>query len=203
MEQSSEFPGPSPDDYANVRALNAAFIEATCELKGPQRGRLAAAPFLLFSLREDDIQWWVRVLAEQHQGDLMDEAEIENPELRRIRTAAISFLWQLGRRNPYAVRIISGATITWCQKITDLPLVILLSRISGRGDLMMSRLDDPAANGERLLGRGTSARRQVRRSSQLTALQALLTRTGLDNYTQLPAAACSMSGPLRVLDKKV
>ena len=203
MEHSSEFPGPSPDDYTNVLALNTAFMKATSELKGPQRGRLAAAPFLLFSLREDDVEWWASVLADQRQGDLMAAAEHESPELRRIQTAAMSFLWQLARRNPYAARIISGATIAWCEKITDLPLVTLLNRTGGRDDLMMSRLDDSTVNGERLLGSGTSSRRQIRRSSQLTALQTLLTRTRLDNYTQLPAAACSLSGPLRVLDKKM
>ncbi len=203
MQQISEFPGPSPDDYANVLALNAAFLKATSDLKGPQRGRLAAAPFLLFSLRENDIEWWAGVLANQRQGDLMAAAELENPELRRIQTAAMSFLWQLGRRNPYAVRIISGATISWCERITDLPLVTLLNRIGARDDLMMSRLDDPVAIGARLLGSGTSSRRQVRRSTHLTALQTLLTRTGLDNCTRLPAAACSMSGPMRVLDKKL
>ena len=203
MEHSSEFPGPSPDDYANVLALNTAFIKATSELKGPQRGRLAAAPFLLFSLREDDSPWWAGVLADQRQGDLMAAAEHESPELRRIQTAAISFLWQLARRNPYAARIISGASISWCDMITVLPLVTLLNRIGGRGDLMVSRLDTPVALGKRLLGNGTSSRLKVRRSSQLTALHTLLTRSDSDNYTQLSAAACSMSGPLRVLDKKV
>jgi len=203
MEQISEFPGPNPDDYANVRVLNTAYIEATSALKGAQRGRLAAAPFLLFSLRENDIEWWTSALADQQQGDLMATAEFKNPELRRIQTAAMSFLWQLGRRNPYAVRILSGATISWCEKITALPLLTLLERIGRRGDLMTSRLDVPVVNGKRLLDSGTSARRQVRRSSQLAALQALLTRTDVDNYKRLPAAACNMSGPLRVLDKKV
>ena len=203
MEYHSEFSGPSPDDYANVLALNAAFIKATSKLKGPQRGRLAAAPFLLFSLREDDVGWWASVLVDEPQGDLMAVAEHESPELRRIQTAAMSFLWQLARRNPYAARIISGATIAWCEKITTLPLMTLLNRIGGRDDLMVSRLDLPVAQGERLLGSGTSSRRQIRRSSQLTALQMLLTNSGINNYTRLPAAACSMSGPLRVLDKKL
>lgn len=203
MEHSSEFAGPGPDDYANVLALNAAFIKATSELRGPQRGRLAAAPFLLFSLREDDDGWWAGLLADQSQGDLMAATEHESPELRRIQTAAMSFLWQLARRNPYAARIISGATIAWCESITSLPLVTLLDRIGGRDDLMVSRLDIPVAMGERLLGGGTSSRRQIRRSSQLTALHTLLAQSGIDNYTRLPAAACSMSGPLRVLDKKL
>lgn len=203
MEHNNEFAGPSMDDYANVLALNTAFIKVTTDLKGPQRGRLGKAPFLLFSLRQDDVAWWAAVLADQRQGDLMVAAEHESPELRRIQTAAMSFLWQLARRNPYAARIISGATSAWCEKITSLPLITLLNRIGGRDDLMVSRLDLTVAMGERLLAGGTSSRRQVRRSSQLAALQTLLTHSAIDNYTRLPAAACSMSGPLRVLDKKL
>ena len=202
MHQSSEYPGPTADDYANVLALNSAFIKATSELKGPQRGRLAAAPFLLFSLHENDTQWWTQALADQRQRDLM-ATELSDPQLRRIQTAAISFLWQLGRRNPYAARIVSGATLAWCDQITDLPLVTLLERIGWRDDLISSRLDPPAADGERLLGGGTSSRRQIRRSSHLAALQSLLTRAGVDNYIERPAAACNLSGPMRVSDKKL
>lgn len=202
MEQINEYPGPSPDDYANVLALNTAFIEAAFDLKGPQRGRLAATPFLLFSFRECESEWWDTALIEQHQADLLPVAELEDPELSRIQTAALSYLWQLACRNPYAVRIISGATVSWCEKITDLPLVTLLDRIGSRGDLMQSRIDSADGLGERLLTDGTSSRQKVRRSSQLTALQSLLTRAGYDNYARLPAAACAMPKPLRVQDKK-
>ena len=203
MHQISEFPGPDPDDYANVLALNTAFIKASVEMPGPQRGRLAAAPFLLFSFRERDLDWWDTALAENRQGDLMAVADLENPELRRIQTAALSYLWYLARRNPYATRIISGATVSWCEKITDLPLVTLLDRIGVRGDLMQSRLSSPDELGARLLGDGTSSRRKVRRSTQMVALQSLLTHATFDNYSRLPAAACNMARPMRVQDKKI
>jgi len=203
MHQISEFPGPDPDDYANVLALNTAFIKASFEMPGPQRGRLAAAPFLLFSFRERDLDWWDTALAENRQGDLMAVADLDNPELRRIQTAALSYLWHLARRNPYATRIISGATVSWCEKITDLPLVTLLDRIGVRGDLMQSRLSSPDELGARLLGDGTSSRRKVRRSTQLVALQSLLTHATFDNYSRLPAAACNMARPMRVQDKKI
>ena len=203
MEQLTEYPGPGLDDYTNVHALNTAFIEATTDMKGPQRGRLATAPFLLFSLRENDLKWWDEALPDRPQGDLLEIQEFENTELCRIQTAAISFLWQLGRQNPYAARIISGASISWCEKVTELPLITLLDRIGTRSDLMLSRLEHPAAGSTRLLDGGTSSRANIRRSSQLTALQALLTRTGLNSYSQLPAAACSMSVPMRVHDRKM
>jgi len=203
MDQISEYPGPNADDYANVLALNTAFINAAFDMSGPQRGRLAATPFLLFSFRECDLDWWDAALVENHQGDLMATAELENSELRHVQTAALGFVWHLASRNPYATRIISGASVWWCEKITDLPLVTLLDRVGVRGDLMQSRLDNPDKLGERLLGKGTSSSPRVRRSSQLVALQSLLTHATFENYSRLPAAACRMAGPLRVQDKKI
>jgi hypothetical protein len=203
MQQINEYPGPNPDDYANVLALNTAFIKAAFEMKGPQRGRLAAAPFLLFSFRERDLDWWDEALVENLQKDLMDAPELDDPQLQRIQIAALSFLWHLARRNPYATRIITGANVSWCEKITDLPLVTLLDRIGARGDMMQSRLDNSNGFGGRLLGDGTSSRRTVRRSSQLVALQSLLTQATFDDYTRLPAAACAMPRPMRVQDKKI
>jgi len=203
MDRSGEYSGPSPDDYANVLALNTAFIKATSDLKGPQRGRLATAPFLLFSFRENDLGLWENLLAENKQVDLLPAVGIEDPELRRIQTAAIGFLWQLSRNNPYAARVISGATIAWCEGISELPLVTLLERVGARGDLMLSRLDLPAELGARLLGDGTSSLSVVRRSSQIAALQSLLTGAGTDNKTRLSAAACRMGSSARVFAKKL
>jgi hypothetical protein len=183
--------------------LNTAFIKATLDLKGPQCGRLATTPFLLFSLRERDSEWWDEALAEERQGDLMEVAELAIPELLSLQSAALSFLWQLGRRNPYAVRIVSGATVSWCERITNLPLITLLSRAGARGDLMQSRLDEASGSYPRLLSDGTSARRIVRRSSHLAALQTLLRHSGIENYSRLPAAACKMSAGMRILNKKL
>lgn len=203
MEFSGAYPGPSSDDYANVLALNTAFLEANYDLKGPQRGRLAAAPFLLFSIRENDLEWWEKALADNRQGDLMPEPKLSNTELRGIQSAAIGFLWQLARRNPYAARIMSGATIAWCEKLAAMPLVTLLDRVAGRSDLMTSRLEDHGDSGHHLLGCGTSSRQRVRRAAQLIVLQSLLTRTGSEQYTRLPAAACKMAGPrLKVAEKR-
>lgn len=203
MQRTSEFPGPSTDDYANVLALNTAFIKATVEMKGPQRGRLAATPFLLCSFRERDLDWWDAALVERHQEDFLAATELEDPDLRRIQIAALSFLWHLARRNPYATRIFSGAAVSWCERISELPLVTLLDRIGLRGDLMQSRLSPTEESGGRLLGNGTSSRPTVRRSSQLVALQSLLTHPIFDNYTRLPAAACAMTRPMQVQDKKI
>lgn len=203
MQQLTEYPGPHRDDYANVLALNSAFIEATSDLKGPQRGRLAATPFLLFSLREHDIKWWRQALADHRQQDMIENAGLENPDLRRVQTAALSFLWQLAQRNPYAVRVISGATITWCEIVSELPLLSLLDRMAARGDLIQSRLEAPDEIGERLMGSGVSSSMTLRRSSQLCALQTLLTRASTEPHARLPSAACNLSGPARTMLKKV
>jgi hypothetical protein len=203
MQQPGDYPGPSPDDYANVTALNTAFIRATLDLKGPQCGRLAAAPFLLFSLREHEPAWWEDALAEGRQGDLMDPFELQSLELRSLQIAALSFIWQLGRRNPYAVRIISGATIAWCERTTQLPLITLLNRVGTRGGLVQSRLKDVPGISSRLLSDGISADKVIRRSSHLAVLQTLLRQSGIENYSRLPAAACKMTGVMRVLDKKL
>ena len=203
MQEPGDYPGPGPDDYANVTALNTAFIRATLDLKGPQCGRLAAAPFLLFSLREHEPEWWEDALAEGRQEDLIDPGELLSPALHSLQIAALSFLWQLGRRNPYAVRIISGATMAWSERIIHLPLITLLYRVGARRDLMQSRLKDVPGVSVRLLHDGISADTNVRRSSHLAALQTLLTRSGVENYARLPAAACRMSGVVRVVDKKL
>lgn len=203
MQELSEYPGPRQDDYANVLALNSAFIKATSDLKGPQRGRLAAAPFLLFSLREDDIEWWRQALADAPQRDFIKHSELEDPALRCVQTAALSFLWQLAHRNAYAVRVVSGATIAWCEIITELPLLTLLDRVGARTDLIQSRLQAPDDIGDRLMGSGASSSSTLRRSSQLCALQTLLTRASSETNTCLPSAACNLSGPVRKILKKV
>lgn len=203
MQALSEYPGPQEDDYANVLALNSAFIKATSDLKGPQRGRLAATPFLLFSLRENDTEWWRQVLTDNPQRDLIDHTMLEDPVLRCVQTAALSFLWQLARRNAYAVRVVSGATIAWCEIVSELPLLTLLDRVGARADLMQSRLQAPDDIGGKLMGSGASSSMTLRRSSQLCALQTLLTRASSEMNSRLPSAACNLSGPMRKLLKKV
>ena len=203
MQLSVEYPGPSADHYANVLALNHAFLDATSDLKGPQRGRLAAAPFLLFSIREYDPAWWTRAMMEGYQDDLVDRVNSPAADIARIQIAALSFLWHLAGRNPYVARIVSGATTAWCDLVSAQPLVTLLDRVAARGDLLQSRLDDADTVAARLLDSGVSSKPPIQRSSQMTALQEMLTRTRSDDDTRLPAAACRFSGPLRTLDKKV
>lgn len=203
MQLITEYPGPRPDDYANVLALNSAYLKATSALKGPQRGRLAATPFLLFSLRETDLDWWQAAMAEPSQRDMIDDVELGDPDLYRIQTAALSFLWQLARRDAHAARLVSGATISWCELVTGSPLLVLLDRVAARADLLQCRLSASGRLGKRLLANGTSGSACLRRSSQLSALHDLLTHTEAESYRRLPSAACDMSRPMQVLEKKL
>ena len=203
MHQCIEYPAPSPEDYADVRALNGAFIDAAYALKGPQRGRLAKTPFLLFSFREHDPDWWNDALADVGQRSLIDEVEAMSPAFARVQTAALSFLWQLGRRNPYVARIVAGVSMSWCEKIAGLPLVVLLERAGCRGDLIAPRPIHPAAVGERLLRNGTSSKPTLRRSSQLSALHSVLTGGAGERHARLSSAACRMTGFAERRDKTV
>ena len=200
MQSTTEFQGPTPADYANVSALNAAYIEVSFSLKPPQRGRLADVPFLMFSLREDDIEWWDKMLSSSPQDDFLIAVDSAGPELRQLQTAALAFLWHLAQQNPYALRVVTGAGTRWCELIAELPLFVLLDRVAGCDGLLQPRLSDRLS--ARLLADGTSAREQVRRSSHLRALQSLLTHVARDIPASLPAAACRFSGGLSLHDKK-
>lgn len=195
MEFSSEYPGPSRDDYTNVQALNTAFLNQSHDLKGPQKGRLAAAPFLLFSLRENDLDWWETALADHSQLQLDEPSAQGRFTDHGLQSASISFLWQLARRNPYAARIISGASVQWCEQLTGLPLVTVLERVATRGDLMASRLGGQNTVSAQLLDQGVSSSRNIRRSSHFVALQFLLTMSRSERHLRLPAAACRMTPP--------
>lgn len=195
MQLSNNYPGPSPDDYANVLALNTAFLNTASDLLGPQKGRLAAAPFLLFSMREDDPQWWQRALADTLQHDLVVTLKPLCTELISLQSAGISFLWQLARVNPYAARIIAGASVVLCDMLADLPLVTVLERTGARSDLVASRLGEQDKYGSQLLAKGASSQRKVRRAAHVVALQSLLTRSRGEQYLPLSAAACNMPRP--------
>ena len=203
MEQFAEFQGPSANDYVNVRALNTAFLKTISTLNGNQQERLAAAPLLLFSVHEGDLPWWDRLLAGSWQVDLMDDPDLADPLRRQLQFAALSFLWHLSRRNAYAARVITGASVAWCERIGALPLVTLLHRAGARADLIRSRLDVAGTLSDHLLLGARSRRNKVRRSSQYTALQVLLTSNDAARVTAMASAACDMAGPVRALNKKV
>lgn len=199
MHGSSEFVSPGRHEYANVQALNAAWLLATTDMKGPQRGRMAAVSFLLFSVQEQDLDWWEQALSDVRQEDLLTAMPAISPELGAVQAAALGFLWQLLQTNPYAARVISGASVEWCELLAGLPLVELLEKVAWRSDLTTARIRVAGQDGA-LLRRITSSQQAVRNASQRVALQRMLTTAGSGDYAALPAAACAMPGPLAVAD---
>ena len=184
--ESSDYAPPAMSDYDNVVELNLAWLSATSDLGKKQQQKLAKEPFLLFSLREQELDWWDRALAQQ--SDLLHLSGGTDNALRRLQCAALAFLWHLAKHNPYAVRIISGASIAWCDMLTSVPLVRLIHCVGDRSDLLAMRVRQHRGNES---------------SSRFAALHGLLTRSRSEPYAPLRSAACNMpSTRMRVADDR-
>lgn len=195
-----EFHGPAVVDLANVTALNERYLELRRQqpadpLAGlPQaaRQRLAASPFLLFSLREYDAARWERLFAAGDQLELRDLHAEETEAARDLRVATVSVLWQLSRRNPFAARLVAAAPAHWCARLASTTLVDLITRVSRARDLVVPRFPEEEPIWSRLVSLAASADRNVRRAARLAALQDILTRDGPPDRARLAAAACRM-----------
>lgn len=220
-----EFQGPSATDYANVTALNRAFLallrrdgtarrclgelaeplrEKLVGLTAGQADRLAAAPFLLMSFRERDDRFWEQAFAAERHGDLFAAPSAASDDLVGLISAGLSFAWQLSKQNAYAARLICGASLHWCEQLTELTFMHLLSIAGRRDEVVTLRC---AADGDlwtKLLGSGTSREQQVRRAAHISALQSVLTQASLPTDRQWRTAACATRRPsLQVADDDV
>ncbi len=206
------YQGPSTDDLDNIHALNRRFLESLpmagdsiCAglsdrpLSESQQAHLGRAPFLLFSLREAEPDYWEYVLSGDAQLDLLASERPLNPQTRELQAAGLCFLWQLARYNPYAVRIVSGAPPSWCEQVAALPVVTLLRRTAQRTDMLVPRFRNQANVWQRLLKSGISADAKLRAMSHQSALQAMLTRVdSIDhaiNREHLKVAAARLPTP--------
>ncbi len=189
-----DYTGPYAADFADVAALNQAFLvrlRSPCPagahlrrhlpeqlhpvitaLRDVQVERLATSPFLLLSLRERDAGFWQRLAIDHASPDLFS-AEDENTD--EIAAAALSFLWHLARRNPYAARLVAGAGDDWCSLLTGTTMLTLLRQASGRRDLLRPRLADSRAFWTKLLGPGLDSSAEVRVAAHTACLQTVLT----------------------------
>ncbi len=215
------YSGPQSVDFHEISALNHAFIallgepkEAAALLAGlpedlarriaaltpEERDQVAAVPFLVFSLRERDDTYWEQLLAEGSNHDLLAEANPVSPERARLVSAALGFLWQMARRNPYTLRLICGASLHWCEQLADLPLTVVIQRASSRDDVLELR----ARKDHRLWSRLTSllgSDERVRSAVRLSALQSLLIQPVASGEPRWKSAACRQTGPaLQVAD---
>jgi len=218
-----DFRGPETADYANVKSLNQAFLlrlrntstgrhirqQMPAPIQEVIRGltdlhisRLAAAPFLLMSLREGDAGYWQALGSGETNLDLL-EPGAGDVELGQLGVAGVAFLWQLARRDPYAARLVSGATLAWCEQLANDTLLGLLQRTASRRDLLQARLAGNADFWNKLLGSGLSSEADVRLAAQMAALQTVLTDHPAARYRPLRAAACSSVAPsLQVAGKR-
>jgi hypothetical protein len=202
-----EYQGLIEDDVINVRALNRAWLrlaangpERLAALDETRRQRLADAPFLLFTLRENDMSLWSTLLSDRPQPDLF--AACPDAGQRELQVACLAWLWELARRNPYVARIVAGAPLQWCERVAAYPLVRLL-RNAADADLVRPRFRVDSATHRRLMLRGGSALRAARSAAQVAAMQAMLTAVELAQAGQLPAAACRLQGPSREVADEV
>ena len=188
------FDRPADRDYENVASLNSAYLAMLCTERSLRRGldgcsgplkarltelgrtdipRLAQTPFLLFSFRERDDRYWDDVLERQSEPGLFRSSGSEPVDT--LVAAALGFVWQLANRNPYALRLICGATLYWCERIGDLTFFGLLDAVRNSGDVPMLRCGHCDSLWSKLLGDGVSPDRSVRHAAQLAALQSVLT----------------------------
>lgn len=216
------FQGPEPEDYDNVRALNRAFLHVISrrgnaslpaaglpdslaqqlkELDERQARRLARVPFLLMSFRENDAGFWQRLSVAPAINGLLPFGS-DDPIVERLCAAGIGFLWQLARRNPYAARLVSGASPPWCEQLAEATLLdVVQHAFSHRAPLGLRFADEPGV-WVRLLGPGIGDIAATRSATQMSVLQLLLTRSSAASYERLRSAACKSAVPvMRIADK--
>src|SRR5690606_4643968 len=212
-----DFLGPSAADYENVASLNRGFLALVPRaprrclgglredlgarlraLTAVQAERLAAAPFLLMSFRERDERLWEAAFARQATPDLFATRAAD--DLARLAAAGLGFLWQLARHNPFAARLVCGAGVHWCERLTELPFLHLFALAAGDEELLTVRAGQHSELWSKLLTDGSSHDAEVRRAAHITALQTVLTRAWLPARAW-PAAACATRVPsLQVAD---
>lgn len=217
-----EYQGPEPADLANVEALNHAFLRWVRERRNDARpadefppeladrlvgmrdrdiDRLARTPFLLMTLDEQDERRWGEVFACAPGMDLFETHAPPGDAENRLIMAVLGFLWQLARRNPYTARLVSGASLDWCDQLVTLPLVVLFAQ-AGRCAPLRPRLARNDAFWRKLLGAGVSARKDVRLAARISAMQTVITKSIERPRPSLATAACSMrSVAARVADR--
>ena len=208
-----EYQGPEQADLANVCALNISYLDwlrargnvgaaeasmrpeigaALAGMSRLQLERLSRVPFLLMSFREYDEGHWRSLLAENPGVDLFHAVRVPDEDAIRLISAGLGFLWQLSKRSPYAARLVSGASLDWCEQLAAYTLVELYSRVITEDRLLEPRMFDNPDFWQKLLNAGVSARKDVRTAARVSALQVVLTRSATGSYRRLAAAACNM-----------
>ena len=190
------FDGPQKADFGNIVPFNQEFLALLRQEKGlrksivelpesqrqrlvtldrPEALRLAETPFLLFSFREHDDVYWDRILTEPASPGLFQKRVSEN--VRNLMSSALGFIWHLAQRDPFTLRLFSGAPLSWCENIADLTLHHLLDAVYRSGDLPVLRFSYHRELWRSLLDGGVSGRVPIRMAAQLSSLQIVLSRS--------------------------
>jgi len=215
------FDGPASVDYRNVGALNRAYLTLLQVNRRARRGlqqfasplqrrivsltrhqidRLAATPFLLLSLRERDDKLWSQVLSDESGRDLFARPVAD--DLDRLQSAALGFVWQLARQNPYTLRLVCGASLHWCEQIGERTFFGLLAAVAPHPDLLELRRASDDELWRKLLHDGVSRETEIRTAAHVSSLQTVLTRPVSSVPRTWAVAACKTRRTgLRVADE--
>jgi hypothetical protein len=219
-----EFRGPGATDFENVHSLNRAFLKllkhdpdsrkclqglppatAGClaSLAEAEAERLSATPFLLLSFRERDDEFWDALFADVPHQDLFSVPQPPSDELGRVISAGLGFVWQLARQNPFAARLVCGASLHWCERLIERTFFEVLATAGARADVLALRCATDAGLWAKLLASGVSREKQVRRAAHISALQSVLTHASMPDRKRWAAAACALKAPtMKVADER-
>ena len=217
------FDGPAAEDFGNVASLNRAWLRLLRQDPGARRSRdrdtqsrlddvanltrrqserLAGTPFLLFSFRERDESFWTEIIEGAGHRSLFRDTR--SRETETVLAAALGFVWQLARQNPYALRLICGATLYWCERIGELTFYQLLSAARQTDEIPVLRSAAHPTLWKKLLTSGVSPSDDIRSAAHLCALQTVLTEPAdSPRPNRLAIAASRTRAPgLQVADNK-
>jgi len=212
------FDSPERSDYANLPPINKQYLSLLdrepglrrclsplpealrarlTSLSAAETERLAETPFLLCSFREYDDSHWTRVLNSVATPDLF--RPVSSPALQTVASAGLGYAWHLARENPFTLRLMTGAPLSWCERIAELPFHQLLDAYHRSGESPTIRLGHRQELWRLLLGPGVSRRRELRRAAQFTALHVVLSAPS-ERGAWLRAASRTRTPGLKVAD---
>ncbi|MEM7430810.1 MAG: hypothetical protein AAF351_02605 [Pseudomonadota bacterium] len=210
----SDFLGIDAADLAEVRALNKAFLRAfrrqddavrrdhlavdvvakMTHLTDWEIERLARIPVLL-GISVTDAAYWDAWFDRDAQPSLFSTAATVTPTTE-VTVATLLFLWQTARANPYVARLLSGASVSWCERLAGCRLTWLVRRAHARPDFLSPRHAAHQHFWLRLLRDGVNEDREIRHAAHLCALQTALTVAEEIPVDRFRTAACRAHVPV-------
>jgi hypothetical protein len=114
---------------------------------------------------------------------------------------ASAFVWQLAKHNPYAARLICGASLHWCEQLTERTFLQVLALAGTQPDVLVARAASDKELWCKLLNCGISRENEIRHAAHISALQCVLTSAAVPTRTRWANAACAVRTPaLQVAD---